>query len=225
MSSKSTGSELIATTLKRQGVEVIFGIVGIPVIEVAEACIHVGIRFIGFRNEQSAAYAASAYGYLTGKPGVCLTVGGPGVIHALAGILNSQVNCWPMVLLAGSSDTDQIGMGAFQELDQVEACKPYTKYATRPSSISAIPFSIEKALRTAAYGRPGACYVDLPADFIQAEIKDIKYIENVQVPAVAPAPKYLADPEAIKAAVVALNSAKNPLIVIGKGSVGVSCVR
>ncbi|KAI9289483.1 thiamine pyrophosphate enzyme, N-terminal TPP binding domain-containing protein [Umbelopsis sp. AD052] len=216
--SKLTGSELIAATLKRQGVHVIFGIVGIPVIDVAEACIQAGIRFIGFRNEQSAAYAASAYGYLTGKPGVCLTVGGPGVIHALAGIVNSQINCWPMVLLAGSSDTDQLGMGAFQELDQVEACKPYTKYATRPSSLATIPFAIEKALRTSAYGRPGACYVDLPADFIQAQIQDPQYIEKVQVAATAPAPKYLADPEAIKAAVDALRSAKSPLIVVGKGA-------
>jgi 2-hydroxyacyl-CoA lyase 1 len=122
-----------------------------------------------------------------------------------------------MVLLAGSSDTDQIGMGAFQELDQVEACKPYTKYATRPSSLATIPFSIEKALRTSAYGRPGACYVDLPADFIQAQIQDPQYIEKVQVPAVAPAPKYLADPQAVKAAADALRSAKSPLIVIGKG--------
>lgn len=216
-SEKLSGSELIAATLKHQGIDVIFGIVGIPVIEVAEACIRAGIRFIGFRNEQSAAYAASAYGYLSGKPGVCLTVGGPGVIHALAGIVNSQVNCWPMVLLAGSSDTDQIGMGAFQELDQVEACKPYTKYATRPASLGAIPFSIEKALRTAAYGRPGACYVDLPADFIQASIPDTTYVETIQVPPVQPAPIYLADPAAVKIAAQTLQSAKNPLIVIGKG--------
>ncbi|KAG2171422.1 hypothetical protein INT43_009083 [Umbelopsis isabellina] len=215
---KLSGSELIAATLKHQGIDVIFGIVGIPVIEVAEACIRAGIRFIGFRNEQSAAYAASAYGYLSGKPGVCLTVGGPGVIHALAGIVNSQVNCWPMVLLAGSSDTDQIGMGAFQELDQVEACKPYTKYATRPASLGAIPFSIEKALRTAGYGRPGACYVDLPADFIQASIPDDKYIESIQVPPVQPAPVYLADPAAVKTAAQTLQSAQNPLIVIGKGA-------
>ncbi|KAM3578947.1 hypothetical protein VKS41_008486 [Umbelopsis sp. WA50703] len=218
MTSKLTGSELIAATLKHQGIDVMFGIVGIPVIEVAEACIRAGIRFIGFRNEQSAAYAASAYGYLSGKPGVCLTVGGPGVIHGLAGLVNSQVNCWPMVLLAGSSDTDQIGMGAFQELDQVEACKPYTKYATRPASLSAIPFSIEKALRTAAYGRPGACYVDLPADFIQAPIPDASYIQSIQVPPAQPAPAYVADPAAVKIAAQALRTAKNPLIVIGKGA-------
>ncbi|CAB4413219.1 unnamed protein product [Rhizophagus irregularis] len=96
---KITGGELIAKALKKQGVEVVFGIVGIPVVEVAEAIISEGIRFVGFRNEQSLSYAASAYGYLTGRPGVCLVVSGPGVVHALAGVINAQVNCWPLLLI------------------------------------------------------------------------------------------------------------------------------
>ncbi|KAI9270601.1 thiamine pyrophosphate enzyme, N-terminal TPP binding domain-containing protein [Phascolomyces articulosus] len=217
----ATGAELIAATLKHQGVKVIFGIVGIPVIEVAEACIAVGIRFLAFRNEQSAAYAASAYGYLSGQPGVCLTVGGPGVIHALAGIANAQVNCWPMVLLAGSSDTDQVDMGAFQELDQVEACKPYCKYSARPASIDKIPATVEKAMRTALYGRPGATYVDLPADFIQYKIRDRQFVDKYakSVPVLpASAPKSLADPQSVAEAIGLLSQAKSPLIVVGKGA-------
>ena len=81
-----TGAHLIAQTLHRIGVTVLFGIVGIPVVEIAEEAINLGIRFIGFRNEQAASYAAGAYGYLTGRPGVCLVVGGPGVLHAVAGV-------------------------------------------------------------------------------------------------------------------------------------------
>lgn len=84
--SQKTGAHLIAQTLVALEVSVIFGIVGIPVIEVAEACIAAGIRFVSFRNEQAASYAASAYGYITGRPGVCLVVGGPGVLHAMAGV-------------------------------------------------------------------------------------------------------------------------------------------
>ena len=80
------GAHVIARSLRDIGVTVIFGIVGIPVVEIAEEAIRLGIRFIGFRNEQAAGYAASAYGYLTGKPGVCLVVGGPGVLHAIAGV-------------------------------------------------------------------------------------------------------------------------------------------
>jgi 2-hydroxyacyl-CoA lyase 1 len=82
----SNGAQMIAQALKTIGVTVIFGIVGVPVSEIAEQAIEIGIRFIGFRNEQAAAYAATAYGYLTGRPGVCLVVGGPGVLHALAGV-------------------------------------------------------------------------------------------------------------------------------------------
>jgi len=81
-----TGAQLIAHSLKSLDVRIIFGIVGIPVIEVAEACLALGIKFVSFRNEQAASYAASAYGYLTGRPGVCLVVGGPGVLHAMAGV-------------------------------------------------------------------------------------------------------------------------------------------
>lgn len=213
----SSGAELIANCLKTQGVEVVFGIVGIPVVEVAEACVAAGIRFIGFRNEQSAAYAASVYGYLSGRPGVCLSVGGPGVVHALAGLLNSKINCWPMVLLSGSSETDQVERGAFQELDQVEACKPYCKYAARPTSLEQLPFVVEKAFRTALYGRPGAAYVDLPADFIQYPIRNKQVMEDIQVPKVPNAPKAMADLDDLNKAVTLLKNARHPLIVVGKG--------
>ncbi|KAI9249317.1 thiamine pyrophosphate enzyme, N-terminal TPP binding domain-containing protein [Sporodiniella umbellata] len=214
----SSGAELIAKLLKTQDVSVVFGIVGIPVVEIAEACVAIGIRFIGFRNEQSAAYAASVYGYLSGRPGVCLSVGGPGVVHALAGLLNSKINCWPMVLLSGSSETDQVEKGAFQELDQVEACKPYCKYAARPSSLEELPFIIEKAFRNALYGRPGAAYVDLPADYIQYPIRNKQVMDSIQVPKVPDAPKSMANTEDVKKAVALLKSAKSPLVVIGKGA-------
>lgn len=82
----ATGAQIIARTLRDLGVTVLFGIVGIPVVDIAEEAINLGIEFVGFRNEQAAGYAASAYGYLTGRPGVCLVVGGPGVLHAMAGV-------------------------------------------------------------------------------------------------------------------------------------------
>lgn len=88
-----TGAHIIAQALRDLGVTVIFGIVGIPVVEIAEQSINLGIRFIGFRNEQAAGYAASAYGYLTGRPGVCLVVGGPGVLHAIAGVSSIAGHC------------------------------------------------------------------------------------------------------------------------------------
>src|SRR5271156_5160750 len=140
-----TGAELVAETLRTLQVEAVFGIVGIPIVEIAEACIALGIRFIAFRNEQSASYAAQAYGYLTGRPGVCLVVGGPGVVHAMAGMVNAHVNCWPILVIAGYIETYQREMGGFQELDHVSLVKGSTKFAVQPPDVGRIAYLIEKA--------------------------------------------------------------------------------
>ncbi|KAI8513163.1 2-hydroxyacyl-CoA lyase 1 [Branchiostoma belcheri] len=117
--SKVTGAAALAAALKAQGVEYAFGIVGIPVVEVGFALQKAGIHYVGMRNEQSACYAAQAIGYLTGRPGVCLVVSGPGLLHVIGGMANAMVNCWPLLVIGGSSDTDQESMGAFQEYPQV----------------------------------------------------------------------------------------------------------
>lgn len=209
-------SDIIAQSLVSLGVTHIFGIVGIPVIEVAEKCIARGIEFVAFRNEQAATYAATAYGYLTGKPGVALVVGGPGVVHALAGVENARANCFPLLLLAGSSETHQREKGAFQELNQVALLHPYTKIAVQPSSLSTVPDLIEKAYRSAYFGRPGATYIDLPADIIQAKLSSDSSLHYKRDP--GPAPKSLADPERVRRAALALQRAKSPLLVVGKGA-------
>src|SRR6201988_4028404 len=113
------GATLIARSLKQQGIHHLFGVVGFPITAIAAAAQKEGIAYLGMRNEQSAAYAAGAYGYLTGRPGACLTVTGPGVVHGLAGLANAQQNCWPMILIGGASETYRGGMGAFQEYNQV----------------------------------------------------------------------------------------------------------
>ncbi|CAN6674920.1 2-hydroxyacyl-CoA lyase [Trichomonascus vanleenenianus] len=209
-----SGSELIAQSLVDLGVEHVFGIVGIPVIEVAEAIIARGINFVSFRNEQAATYAASIYGFLTGKPGVALVVGGPGVIHALSGVENAQANRFPLLLLAGSSETHQRSKGAFQELNQVAALQPYTKLSVQPASAASVPYYVEKAYRTAYFGKPGATYVDLPADLIQA--KNVESAERISNPGLAP--KTMGDPARIAQAIEALSSAKSPLLIVGKGA-------
>ncbi|XP_041725055.1 somatomedin-B and thrombospondin type-1 domain-containing protein-like isoform X2 [Coregonus clupeaformis] len=122
-----TGAQLIAEALKAQNVEYMFGIVGVPVIEVAMAAQASGIKYVGMRNEQAACYAASAVGYLTGRPGACLVVSGPGLIHALGGMANANMNCWPVIVIGGSSDQNQETTGAFQEFPQVEACRLYSQ--------------------------------------------------------------------------------------------------
>ncbi|KAL9597849.1 MAG: hypothetical protein Q9219_004870 [cf. Caloplaca sp. 3 TL-2023] len=211
----STGAQIIARSLRGLGVTVIFGIVGIPVVEIAEEAINLGIKFIGFRNEQAAGYAASVYGYLTGRPGACLVVGGPGVLHAIPGVGNSSVNAFPFLLLAGSSETHLTSKGAFQELDAISFLTPHTKLALRPASLEAIPEALEKVYRTAWYGRPGPSFIDLPADVIQGSLSfavDLSLTTPVPSP---PAPA--AEESTLFKVTQLLKSARSPLIVIGKG--------
>jgi 2-hydroxyacyl-CoA lyase 1 len=209
---KITGAALVARALHELGVKVIFGLVGIPVVQIAEEAIALGIRFIAFRNEQAASYAATAYGYLTGKPGVCLVVGGPGVLHSMAGVGNSSANAFPLLLIAGSSETHLVTKGAFQELDAISLLAPHTKVAVR-TQLDTIPRSISETFRTAWYGRPGSGFVDLPADVIQG------FTTNDQpLKAIPAAPRAGPDPERIAEAADLLRSAKAPLIVVGKGA-------
>ena len=209
-----TGAEIMARELKKHGVEYMFGIVGFPVQPIAKAAQEVGIKYVGMRNEQAASYAAQAAGYLTGRPGACLTVSGPGVIHAFAGLANAQQNCWPMILIGGASPVYQNGMGAFQEENQVQLAHPYCKFAHAVEHARRIPFYVEKAVRTSIYGRPGAVYLDMPDDIIREEVDEGDLQE---VRAVADPPRMQATGADIEAALDALESAERPLVIVGKG--------
>ncbi|KFQ13554.1 2-hydroxyacyl-CoA lyase 1, partial [Leptosomus discolor] len=180
-------------------IEYMFGIVGIPVTEIAIAAQAVGIKYLGMRNEQAACYAASAVGYLTGRPGVCLVVSGPGFLHALGGMANATMNCWPLIVIGGSSDRNQETMGAFQEFPQV--CRHTTFY--------------RKAVRTSIYGRPGSCYIDIPGDFVNHQVNksSVKYVECC-----LPPPVSTAECSAVSEAATIMAHSKQPLLIIGKGA-------
>ncbi|XP_063159914.1 2-hydroxyacyl-CoA lyase 1 isoform X3 [Candoia aspera] len=210
-----SGAQLIAEALKTQNIEYMFGIVGIPVTEIAIAAQASGIKYIGMRNEQAASYAASAVGFLTARPGVCLVVSGPGLVNALAGMANANMNCWPLIVIGGSSNRNQETMGAFQEFPQVEACRLYSKFSVRPNSLEAIPAVIEKAVRTSIYGRPGACYIDIPGDFVNLTVKknSAKYIGCCPAPPIS-----MAEEMTISKAVSFILQSKKPLLIIGKGA-------
>ena len=210
----TTGATLIARSLKQQGVDYMFGIVGFPVVPIAVAAQKEGITFIGMRNEQAASYATQAAGYLLGRPQACLVVSGPGVIHALSGLANAQQNNWPMVLLGGANALDQNGMGAFQEERQVLATTPFTKYSHVVERVERIPFYVEQAVRTAWYGRPGATYLDLPDDVILGRVEE----DDVKMAAtIPPPPRSQAADEDVQSALAALHTAERPLVIVGKG--------
>jgi 2-hydroxyacyl-CoA lyase 1 len=208
------GATLLARSLKKQGVQFMFGIVGFPVQPIAAAAQKEGITYIGMRNEQSASYAAQAVGYLTGRPGACLVVSGPGVVHALAGLANAQQNAWPMILIGGASETWRNGMGAFQEERQVYIATPFCKFAHAIEHVHRIPFYVEMAMRNAIYGRPGASYLDIADDIILGKTEEA----NVEEPERCPdPPRTQADPASVEKALDLLRTAERPLVIIGKG--------
>jgi len=212
--SKVDGATLMARSLKQHGVDYMFGIVGFPVQPIAAAAQEAGITYIGMRNEQSASYAAQAAGYLTGRPGACLTVSGPGVVHGLAGLANAQQNCWPMVMIGGASPTYQNGMGGFQEERQVQIASPFCKFAHAIEHTHRIPFYVELAVRQSIYGRPGATYLDMPDDIIQGKVDE----EAVhQAATVREPPRAQAMPEEVERALDVLGTAERPLVIVGKG--------
>ncbi|KAH6638088.1 thiamine pyrophosphate enzyme, N-terminal TPP binding domain-containing protein [Boeremia exigua] len=214
----ATGAIVIARTLKALGVNVVFGVVGVPVSDIAEQALNIGIRFIGFRNEQAASYAATAYGYLTGFPGVCLVVGGPGVLHAIAGVGNASANNFPLLLLGGSIETHLVTKGGFQEMDSIAILTPHTKIALRPSNIGVLPSMIADAYRASFYGRAGPTFIDLPADLINDPLALDDLEEAPDVPRVSDPPKGAAEEERLAKAVSLIKAAQAPLIVIGKGA-------
>jgi 2-hydroxyacyl-CoA lyase 1 len=211
---KVNGATLMARSLKQQGVEFMFGIVGFPVGPIAVAAQKEGIRYIGMRNEQSASYAAQAVGYLTGRPGAALVVSGPGVVHGLSGLANAQQNCWPMILIGGASATYQNGMGSFQEERQVQIASPFCKFAHAVEHVHRIPFYVEMAVRYSIYGRPGATYLDMPDDIFLGEVEE----DHVHQAATVPEPPRMQALDAdIDKALNVLESAERPLVIVGKG--------
>ncbi|KAL4431652.1 hypothetical protein ABPG77_001494 [Micractinium sp. CCAP 211/92] len=214
------GYFLIARALARLGVKHMYGVIGIPVTQLASAVQACGIRFISCRNEQAAGYAAAAAGFLTGTPGVLLTVSGPGVVHGLAGLSNAQANCWPVVMISGSCEQAEVGKGAFQELDQLATVAEHVKWAGQAARLEDIPRVIADAFQAAVSGRPGAAYVDIPSNILMSELPsaadaaaaEAAVTGALRVPRPAP-------PAADVAAVVQLlRSAQRPLLVVGKGA-------
>lgn len=174
-----------------------------------------GLKYVGMRNEQAACYAAQAIGYLTGKPGACLVVSGPGLLHVFGGMANAQINCWPMIVIGGSAPQDHEGLGGFQECNQVELSRPYCKYSARPPSVQLIPQHVEKAFRLSTYGRPGVAYLDFPGNILQTQVPEEavrKYYNTPEPPLMYP------DLVEMKKAVDLLTAAQRPLVIVGKGA-------
>jgi oxalyl-CoA decarboxylase len=213
------GSHLVVDALKLNDVHTMYGLVGIPITDLARIAQSSGIRYIGFRHESDAIHAAATAGFLTRKPGVCLTVSGPGFLNGLVALANATTNCFPVVQISGSSERHIVDLkrGDYEELDQMTAAERFAKAAYRVDRAEDIGRGIARAIRTAVSGRPGGVYLDIPAAVL-GEVIDAQQGAASLWRVVDPAPRQLPAPEAVDRALRMLADAKRPLIVLGKGA-------
>ncbi|WP_267359449.1 MULTISPECIES: oxalyl-CoA decarboxylase [unclassified Methylobacterium] len=213
------GFHLVIDALKLNGIETIYGVPGIPITDLGRMAQAEGMRVISFRHEQHAGNAAAIAGFLTQKPGICLTVSAPGFLNGLTALANATTNCFPMILISGSSEREIVDLqqGDYEEMDQLAIAKPLCKAAFRVLHAADIGIGVARAIRAACSGRPGGVYLDLPAKLF-AQVMDAEAGQKSLVKVIDPAPAQLPAPEAIARALDVLKSAKRPLIVLGKGA-------
>jgi oxalyl-CoA decarboxylase len=213
------GFHLVVDALKANDIETIYGIVGIPITDLARVAQASGIRYIGFRQEASAGNAAAAAGFLTQRPGVCLTTSGPGFLNGLPALANATTNCFPMIQISGSSNRAIVDLqrGDYQDLDQLNAARPFVKAAYRINRVEDIGLGVARAIRTAISGRPGGVYLDIPGAVL-GQAMDASAAAGSVWRVVDPAPRQLPAPEAVDRALGVLAQARRPLIVLGKGA-------
>src|SRR5947199_7232599 len=213
------GFHLVIDALKLNGIDTIFGLPGIPITDFARKAQAAGLRVISFRHEQNAGNAAAIAGFLTQKPGVCLTVSAPGFLNGLTALTNATTNCFPMILISGSSEREVVDLaqGDYEEMDQLAIAKPLAKAAFRVLHVEDIGIGIARAIRAALSGRPGGVYLGLPAKVFPQTI-DADVGKRSLIKVVDPAPRQIPAPDAVQRAIGLLKSAMRPLIILGKGA-------
>ncbi len=213
------GFHLVIDALKLNDINTIYGVPGIPITDFGRMAQAAGIRVISFRHEQNAGNAAAIAGFLTKKPGVCLTVSAPGFLNGLTALANATTNCFPMILISGSSEREIVDLqqGDYEEMDQLAIAKPLCKAAFRVLHAADIGIGLARAIRAAVSGRPGGVYLDLPAKLF-SQVMDAEAGAKSLVKVIDPAPAQLPAPAAVKRALDVLKSAKRPLIILGKGA-------
>jgi oxalyl-CoA decarboxylase len=213
------GFNLVIDALKLNGIDTVFGLPGIPITDLTRKAQAAGMRVIAFRHEQNAGYAASIAGFMTQKPGICLTVSAPGFLNGLTALANATTNCFPMILISGSSEREIVDLqqGDYEEMDQLAIAKPLCKAAFRVLHAEDIGIGIARAIRAAVSGRPGGVYLDLPAKLFPQAI-DAELGRRTLIKVVDPAPRQIPAPEALGRALDLLRSSKKPLIILGKGA-------
>ena len=213
------GFHLVIDALKLNDINTIYNVPGIPITDLGRMMQAEGMRVLSFRHEQHAGYAAAIAGYLTKKPGVCMTVSAPGFLNGLTALAHATTNCFPMILMSGSSEREIIDLmqGDYEEMDQLAIAKPLCKAAYRILHAEDIGIGVARAIRAAVSGRPGGIYLDIPGALL-GQTMDAVAGQNSLVKVIDAAPEQIPAPDAVARALAVLKSAKRPLIILGKGA-------
>ncbi|MBV9252365.1 MAG: oxalyl-CoA decarboxylase, partial [Acetobacteraceae bacterium] len=213
------GFHLVIDALKLNGIRTIYGVPGIPITDLGRLAQASGMRVISFRHEQNAGNAAAIAGFLTRSPGVCLTVSAPGFLNGLVALANATTNCFPMILISGSSEREIVDLqqGDYEEMDQLAVAKPLCKAAFRVLNAADIGIGVARAIRAALSGRPGGVYLDFPAKLL-GQVVEAEAGRRSLVKVIDPAPAQIPAPSAVERALDVLRGAKRPLIILGKGA-------
>jgi oxalyl-CoA decarboxylase len=205
--------------MKLNDLNTIYGVPGIPITDFGRMAQAAGMRVISFRHEQNAGNAAAIAGFLTKKPGVCLTVSAPGFLNGLTALAHATTNCWPMILISGSSEREVVDLmqGDYEEMDQLAIAKPLCKAAYRILHAEDIGIGLARAIRSAVSGRPGGVYLDIPGALL-GQVMDQVEGEKSLVKVIDPAPAQAPAPHAVARALDVIKGANKPLIILGKGA-------
>ena len=213
------GFHLIIDALKLNGLTTVYNVPGIPITDLGRMMQAEGMKVLSFRHEQNAGYAAAIAGFLTKKPGICMTVSAPGFLNGLTALAHATTNCFPMILMSGSSEREIVDLqqGDYEEMDQLAVAKPLCKAAYRVLHAEDIGIAVARAIRAAVSGRPGGVYLDIPANLL-GQTMDADAGQKSLVKVVDPAPAQIPAPSSVDRAIEVIQNAKRPLIILGKGA-------
>ena len=212
---KMTGAQMVGESLVREGVEVIFGILGGAILPLYDTLPqYPQLRHILVRHEQGAAHAADGYARATGKVGVCFATSGPGATNLVTGIANACLDSVPIVAITGQVARPFIGKDAFQEVDITGITLPITKHNYLVMDAASVPKIVKEAFYLARTGRPGPVLIDLPRD-VQIDEAEFHYPSRVDLPSYKPTLQ--GHPAQIKKAAKLINEAQRPVIIAGRG--------
>ena len=213
------GFHLIIDALKLNGLTTVYNVPGIPITDLGRMMQAEGMKVLSFRHEQNAGYAAAIAGFLSKKPGICMTVSAPGFLNGLTALAHATTNCFPMILMSGSSEREIVDLqqGDYEEMDQLAVAKPLCKAAYRVLHAEDIGIAVARAIRAAVSGRPGGVYLDIPANLL-GQTMEADAGQKSLVKVVDPAPAQIPAPSSVDRAIEVIQNAKRPLIILGKGA-------